>query len=57
MNIPIADIENATANIKAKAKINIKPKCDDMTCCLCNKTINVNIKYNKAKTFIRALTT
>jgi hypothetical protein len=55
MNIPIPNIENATANIKAK--IDIKPKCDDIKCCMCNKTININIKYNKAKTFIRALTT
>lgn len=50
MNIPIP-IE------KAEAKITIKPKCDDIKCCFCNKTININIKYNKAKTFIRALTT
>ena len=48
MNIPIEKIE---------PKIIIKPKCDDIKCCFCNKTININIKYNKAKTFIRALTT
>ena len=31
--------------------------CDNITCCFSSRIFNVNIIYNKTKTFIRTFTT